>query len=133
MKLTEKRGGGEVITLPSGFPSRHLPFSSKLLIPAFTGKKMSNFGQNLTPRVKWQISSRLLANREPVGKIRAPVGKIRAPVGKCQKSTKNSKKKAKICIFEHFHHFSIFQHLAVHRPAPPQAHVLSQLRAGQIR
>ena len=41
--------------------------ASYILIPAFTRKKGSNFGPNLTPLVKWQISAPLLAGREPVG------------------------------------------------------------------
>ena len=60
--------GVKSLPLPSGFPSRHLPFSSKLSILAFTEiRASSKFGQNLTPLVKWQISAPLLANREPVG------------------------------------------------------------------
>ena len=41
-------------------------------------QKRSNFGRNLTPFVKWQISAPLLANWEPVGNqsetSREPVG-----------------------------------------------------------
>ena len=39
MKLQEEHGGGEVITLPSGFPSRRLPFSSKLYTHPSVHKK----------------------------------------------------------------------------------------------
>ena len=100
MKLPEKYGGGEVITLPSGFPSRHLPFSSKLLIPAFTGKKGSKFGKKMTLLVQWQISAPLLANREPVGD--EPVGN---QSGKSVHQSGSSKNRPKTSIFEHFQAF----------------------------
>ena len=49
MKLPEKLGGGEVITLPSGFPSRHLPFYEQVTHPSVHPKKRVKIWQKSDP------------------------------------------------------------------------------------